>query len=48
MVVHAREMRQSVILMLLAIFLAEHDVEEFAGCSMVIEPGSVRVRRPPL
>jgi predicted nuclease of predicted toxin-antitoxin system len=46
LVVHARELRQSVILMLLATFLVEHDVEEFAGCNVVIEPGSVRVRRP--
>lgn len=46
LVVHALELRQSVILMLLGTFLVEHDLEEFAGCNVVIEPGSVRVRRP--
>ena len=46
LVVHARELRQSVILMLLATFLLEHHVEDFARCNVVIEPGSVRVRRP--
>lgn len=46
LVVHARELRQSVILMLLGTFLVQHDVGQFVGCNVVIEPGSVRVRRP--
>jgi predicted nuclease of predicted toxin-antitoxin system len=44
-VVHARELRQSVILMLIGTFLVEHDFDAFVGCNVVIEPGSVRVRR---
>ena len=46
-VVHARELRPSVILTLLATFLAEHAFDDFVGCNVVIEPGSVRARRPP-
>jgi predicted nuclease of predicted toxin-antitoxin system len=48
LVVHARELRQSVITMLVASFLSEHDLDDFAGCNVVIEPGAVRIRRPPL
>lgn len=46
LVVHARELRQSVILMLVGTFLVEHEFEAFVGCNVVIEPGSVRIRRP--
>lgn len=45
-VVHARDLRQSVIVMLLGTFIVEHDFDDFVGCNVVIEPGSVRVRRP--
>jgi predicted nuclease of predicted toxin-antitoxin system len=45
-VVHARDLRPSVILMLVATFLAEHSFEDFTGCNVVIEPGALRVRRP--
>jgi hypothetical protein len=41
----ARVLRQSVIFMLLAIFPVEPDIEGFARCNVVIEPGSVRARR---
>jgi predicted nuclease of predicted toxin-antitoxin system len=46
LVVHARDLRQSVILMLLGRFLLEYDVNDFTGCNAVIEAGSIRVRRP--
>ena len=26
--------------------LADHTLEEFAGCIVVIQPGAVRIRRP--
>jgi predicted nuclease of predicted toxin-antitoxin system len=45
-VVHARDLRPSVILMLVATFLAEHTFEDFVGCNVVIEPGALRTRRP--
>lgn len=45
-VVHARDLRPSVILMLVATFLTEHSFEDFAGCNVVIEPGALRIRRP--
>jgi hypothetical protein len=45
-VVHARDLRPSVILMLVATFLAEHAFEDFVGCNVVIEPGALRTRRP--
>lgn len=45
-VVHARELRPSVILTLVATFLAEQVFEDFTGCNVVIEPGAMRVRRP--
>jgi hypothetical protein len=46
-VVHARDLRPGVILMLVATFLAEHVFEDFIGCNVVIEPGVLRARRPP-
>ncbi|MFQ5968545.1 MAG: DUF5615 family PIN-like protein [Acidimicrobiia bacterium] len=47
-VLHARELRPSVLLMLVATFLGEHALDDFSGCNVVIEPGALRVRRPPL
>lgn len=46
-VLHARDLRPGVILMLVATFLAEHAFDDFAGCNVVIEPGVLRIRRPP-
>lgn len=46
MVIHAKELRPSVILTLVSTFLTEHTFEDFAGCNVVIEPGSIRARRP--
>lgn len=45
-VVHARDLRPSVILMLVATFLTEHSFEDFTRCNVVIEPGALRIRRP--
>lgn len=45
-VVHARELRPNVILTLVSTFLTEHTFEDFTGCNVVIEPGSIRARRP--
>jgi hypothetical protein len=42
-----RDLRPGVILLLVATFLAEHVVEDFIGCNVVIEPGVLRARRPP-
>jgi predicted nuclease of predicted toxin-antitoxin system len=46
-VVHARDLRPGVILILVATFLAEQVFEDFIGCNVVIEPGALRTRRPP-
>ena len=45
-VIHARELRISVILTLVSTFLAEQAFEDFTGCNVVIEPGTIRTRRP--
>ena len=45
-VVHARELRLSVVLTLVSTFLAEQTFEDFTGCNVVIEPGAIRTRRP--
>jgi hypothetical protein len=46
-VVHARNLRTSTILMLVAILLTDHDFAEFVGRNVVVEPGALRIRRPP-
>lgn len=45
-VLRARELRHSMLLMLLRSFLLQYDLDGFIGCNVVVEPGSVRVRRP--
>ncbi len=46
-VVHARNLRTSTILMLVATLLTDHDFAEFVGRNVVVEPGALRIRRPP-
>lgn len=46
-VVLLRDLRPSVMLMLVVTFITEHTFEEFRSYNVVLEPGSIRVRRPP-
>jgi predicted nuclease of predicted toxin-antitoxin system len=45
-VVHARELRASIIHTLHRTFIVDHRIDDFTGCNVVVQPGSVRVRRP--
>jgi len=45
-VVHARDLRPSVILMVVAIFLTNRALRTSPDATIVIEPGALRIRRP--